>query len=102
MKLLLHMCCGPCSCYPVKKLRAEGIEPTGYFFNPNIHPYTEWEHRLKTAAEFAAKVGMDFHADETYRLREFLKKALPAEALPEWPLHHVLYLAARRDCQVCS
>ena len=38
MNLLMHMCCGPCSCYPLKKLREEGIEPTGYFFNPNIHP----------------------------------------------------------------
>ena len=49
MRLLLHMCCGPCSCYPVKKLREEGIEPVGWFFNPNIHPYKEWEQRLETA-----------------------------------------------------
>ena len=53
MKLLLHMCCGPCSCYPVKKLREDGIEPTGYFFNPNIHPYTEWDERLRSAKKFA-------------------------------------------------
>ncbi len=32
MRLLLHMCCGPCSCYPVKHLREQGIEPVGYFF----------------------------------------------------------------------
>ena len=82
MKLLLHMCCGPCSCYPVKKLRADGIEPVGYFFNPNIHPYKEWEMRLNTAREFAEKVQMEFFADDNYRLRDFLKRALPAEALP--------------------
>ena len=82
MKLLLHMCCGPCSCYPVKKLRADGIEPVGYFFNPNIHPYKEWEMRLNTAREFAEKVQMEFFADENYRLRDFLKRALPAEAMP--------------------
>ena len=34
-KILLHMCCGPCSCYPVKRLRELGYEPVGYFFNPN-------------------------------------------------------------------
>ena len=82
MKLLLHMCCGPCSCYPVKRLREEGIEPVGYFFNPNIHPYKEWEHRLETAKEFAAKVNMEIHTDENYQLREFLRRALPAEAQP--------------------
>ena len=79
MKLLLHMCCGPCSCYPVKKLREDGIEPTGYFFNPNIHPYTEWDERLRSAKKFAEYAHMDFVADQEYRMRDFLKKALPAE-----------------------
>lgn len=79
MKLLLHMCCGPCSCYPVKKLRADGIEPVGWFFNPNIHPYTEWNHRLKTAKEFAEKVRLEIITEENYQLREFLSRALTAE-----------------------
>lgn len=82
-KILLHMCCAPCSCYPVKKLRAEGFEPVGYFFNPNIHPYKEWERRLLTVKEFSEKVGVQVFYDETYRLRDFLKKALEAETLPE-------------------
>ena len=81
MNLLLHMCCGPCSCYPVKKLRQEGIEPVGYFFNPNIHPYKEWDMRLKTAREFAAKVNMKMYDDDNYRLRDFLKRALAAESV---------------------
>ena len=79
MNLLMHMCCGPCSCYPLKKLRADGIEPTGYFFNPNIHPYQEWEERLRNARKFAELSQMDFIADEEYAMREFLKRALPAE-----------------------
>lgn len=74
MKILLHMCCGPCSCYTVKKLREEGFEPTGFFFNPNIHPYQEWRRRLKTAREFAEKVGMEIHVVNHYGLREFLTK----------------------------
>ena len=81
MNLLLHMCCGPCSCYPVKKLREDGIEPTGYFFNPNIHPYKEWDMRLKTAKEFAEKVDMKIITDENYMLRDFLKKAHMAESV---------------------
>lgn len=84
MKLLLHMCCGPCSCYPVKKLRADGIEPVGWFFNPNIHPYTEWDHRLKTAKEFAEKVGLEIITEENYQLREFLGRALTAEKEAGW------------------
>ena len=36
MKVLLHICCAPCSVACVKSLRAEGIEPVGYWYNPNI------------------------------------------------------------------
>ena len=74
MKILLHMCCGPCSCYTVKKLREENFEPVGYFFNPNIHPHEEWRRRLKTAREFAEKVGMKIFCDNHYGLRDFLEK----------------------------
>lgn len=79
MNLLLHMCCGPCSCYPVKVLREQGIEPTGYFFNPNIHPYKEWDMRLKAAEEFAARSEVKIITDKHYMLRDFLRRALAAE-----------------------
>ena len=74
MKILLHMCCAPCSCYTVKKLREENFEPVGYFFNPNIHPHEEWRRRLKTAREFAEKVDMKIFCDNHYGLRDFLEK----------------------------
>ena len=74
MKILMHMCCGPCSCYPTKKLLEKNLEPVGYFFNPNIHPHQEWRQRLKTAREFAEKIGIEFFAENHYGLREFLDK----------------------------
>ena len=77
MKLLMHMCCGPCSCYPVERLRSEGVEPIGYFFNPNIHPYEEWRRRLSAARSFAEKVGLELIVDNRYGLREFLSRVLP-------------------------
>ena len=81
MKLLLHICCGPCSISPIAQLREMGHEPQGFFFNPNIHPYKEWDMRLKTAREFAAKVDMKMYDDDNYRLRDFLRRALAAEAV---------------------
>ena len=45
MKLLLHTCCAPCSVYCIDSLRKENIEPTVYWFNPNIHPYMEYKAR---------------------------------------------------------
>ncbi len=47
MKLLLHICCGPCSFYPLQMLSQAGISPVGYFFNPNIHPFREYERRVQ-------------------------------------------------------
>ena len=46
MKILLHACCAPCLVYPLDDLRSEGHEVTAVFFNPNIHPYTEYLRRL--------------------------------------------------------
>ena len=86
MRLLLHMCCAPCSCYPLKKLRADGIEPVGYFFNPNIHPYQEWDRRLKTAKAFAEKSKMELLTDGQFLLRDFLRRALAAEREPVTPM----------------
>ena len=74
MKILMHMCCAPCSCYPTEKLREEGFEPTGFFFNPNIHPYQEWRKRLRAAREFSEKVNIKFFAENHYGLRDFLSK----------------------------
>lgn len=73
-KILLHMCCGPCSCYPTKKLRTAELEPVGFFFNPNIHPYQEWRQRLNTAKDFAEKVAMQINVVNHYGLRDFLDR----------------------------
>jgi len=37
MRLLLHSCCAPCTTYCLEKLRSDGHEVHGYFYNPNIH-----------------------------------------------------------------
>jgi len=54
MKMLLHMCCGPCSAFPVKHLQELGYDLVGYFYNPNIHPYKEFVRRLETSRELSS------------------------------------------------
>lgn len=44
-RILLHVCCGPCSLMPIRHLRGEELDVTAYFFNPNIHPADEYEKR---------------------------------------------------------
>ncbi len=72
MKLLLHMCCANCAIYPVDILRDEGHEVSGFFFNPNIHPYQEYRRRLDTVHEYAARTKLDVIIRDEYLLEEFL------------------------------
>ena len=46
MRLLVHLCCGPCAAYPMPRLLAAGHSVQGFFFNPNIHPFQEFRRRL--------------------------------------------------------
>jgi predicted adenine nucleotide alpha hydrolase (AANH) superfamily ATPase len=51
--ILLHICCGPCALIPVLRLKGEGLDVVGLFYNPNIHGAAEYLRRreaLQTAA----------------------------------------------------
>ena len=54
MKLLFHCCCAPCAFSPAESLRAEGVEPTLFWYNPNIHPSGEYAGRRDSLLAFAA------------------------------------------------
>jgi epoxyqueuosine reductase len=73
MNLLLHICCANCAIYPFQKLDEAGIETVGYFFNPNIHPYQEYEKRLEALKQYSEKVGMEVIYRDEYLLEEFLR-----------------------------
>ncbi len=65
--------------YPYQVLSAEDYDITGYFFNDNIHPFTEFKKRLEILKEFTDKIGVKFIADESYNLNSFLKMAVENE-----------------------
>ena len=44
-KLLLHVCCAPCSPHVIELLQKE-FDLIAFFYNPNIHPQEEYERRL--------------------------------------------------------
>lgn len=73
MKLLLHTCCAPCSVYCIDSLRKENIEPTVYWYNPNIHPYMEYKARRDCLKEYTKSIGINAIFEEDYGLDEFCK-----------------------------
>ena len=76
MKLLLHTCCAPCSVYVIDSLKEEGIKPTCFWFNPNIHPYMEYKARRDTLKEYTKEIGIESIFEENYGLKEFCKNVI--------------------------
>jgi len=72
MKLLLHVCCAPCSVACVGSLYEEGIDVTLFWYNPNIHPYTEYVSRRDCLVQYAQKVSMPLIMEDEYGLRQFI------------------------------
>jgi predicted adenine nucleotide alpha hydrolase (AANH) superfamily ATPase len=77
MKLLLHCCCAPCSIQCVKSLRGENIEPALFWYNPNIHPFTEYSRRRDCLAQFAEEENLKLEMLDGYGLRLFLDTVYP-------------------------
>lgn len=74
-RVLLHICCGPCSLYPVQDLRKQGYDVVGLFYNPNIHPLQEYLRRRQGALEAADHLGLKMiWKDNEYNPGEFLRQ----------------------------
>lgn len=80
MKLLLHTCCGPCAVYPVGALRDRGVEVMGFFYNHNIHPYTECLKRREALEKFAETADLKVIWQEGYGMVEFIRNVAFREA----------------------
>lgn len=74
MKLLLHICCAPCANAPVAHLREKGVEVTGFWYNPNIHPFTEYRARRNCLREYAKDIALALIEKDDYGLRPFCRE----------------------------
>ncbi len=77
MRILTHICCGPCLIYPYEKLLREGDQLTGFWYNPNIHPFTEYKQRLDSLVKFQNMQDMEIAFNDSYDLEKFLTLAMP-------------------------
>lgn len=59
--MLVHICCSVDSHYFIKKLKEEYPEEKflGYFYDPNIHPYSEYLLRFLDVQRSCKKLGME-------------------------------------------
>lgn len=73
MKILIHSCCGPCLIYPAEQLLSEGHNLTAFYYNPNIHPFTEYKHRLDSLQEFCEETSIPIEIAE-YDYPEYFRR----------------------------
>ena len=70
--LLIHICCGVCSVYPLQYL-SQYFDITIFFSNSNIYPYEEFERRLDALKQYLSilndpsiKLIVDRYDNENY------------------------------------
>ena len=73
MKTLLHICCAPCANMPIEVLQTDGFEVSGFWYNPNIHPFTEYRARRNTVREYLDSIDLRLIEKNDYGLRPFVR-----------------------------
>jgi len=88
--ILLHTCCAPCTIYPLQRLRSDHWEVYGFFYNPHIQPFEEFQRRLETLEQFAAAQELQIIVRPDYDLEGFLREVAFRES------QRCLYCYAKR------
>lgn len=73
-KILLHTCCAPCTIYPLEQLRRQEWEVFGFFYNPHIQPYQEFQKRLSTLKTFAGEENLPVIVRSEYEIERFFRQ----------------------------
>lgn len=76
MKVMLHICCAPCSIYPIQVLAEKKLKVMGFFYRNNIHPYSECLKRQETLETYASQIDLQVIYQDGYDLEGFLQKLM--------------------------
>jgi predicted adenine nucleotide alpha hydrolase (AANH) superfamily ATPase len=80
MNILLHTCCAPCAIFPLQRLKEEGHSSAGFFYNPNIHPYSEYLKRKEAAEKYFKEAGVNLICGD-YDIENYFQHIVYNEAL---------------------
>lgn len=71
LSLLLHVCCANCACFTQQFLKEKNFSITGFWYNPNVQPYSEYQKRMMAAGYFASRMYMEFIWEPDYVPEDF-------------------------------
>jgi hypothetical protein len=73
--VLAHVCCGPCAITVLRDLKERGLDPLGFYYNPNIHPLTEYLRRREALEEVSRRLEVSVrYADAEHDPALFLRQ----------------------------
>ncbi len=78
--VLLHACCGPCSTFVVNRLQEQGLDVSAFWYNPNVHPFSEHQHRLETMELLARAIDLPLVIDEGYDMLKYFQAVVGRES----------------------
>ncbi len=83
-KMLVHICCSVDSHFFLEKLKNDypNEKLTGFFYDPNIHPYAEYQLRLLDVKRSCKKLGIEL-LEGDYDFTTWLKAVKGLEDKPE-------------------
>jgi len=78
--ILIHCCCAHCTAYTADHWRQQGYEVSAFWYNPNIHPYTEHQHRLEAMKSLAQNIDLPLIVAEGYDMIEYFRRVVGHES----------------------
>jgi predicted adenine nucleotide alpha hydrolase (AANH) superfamily ATPase len=81
--ILLHICCGPCGTYTIRRLREQGFEVRGFWYNPNVHPFAEHEQRRECVRVYAQDIDLPMLWSEAYEMPAYFRAVAGHKAFGE-------------------
>ena len=78
--VLVHCCCAHCTAYIVHYWRRQGYEVSTLWYNPNIHPYTEHQHRLEAMRSLAGQMDFPLVITEGYDIIDYFCRVVGHES----------------------
>jgi len=78
--VLVHCCCAHCAAYTVSYWQQQGYGVSALWYNPNIHPYTEHQHRLEAMKSLAQGVDLPLVVTEGYDIIDYFRQVAGHES----------------------
>ncbi|MGB2855328.1 MAG: epoxyqueuosine reductase QueH, partial [Dehalococcoidia bacterium] len=64
----------------MNRLQEQGLEVSAFWYNPNVHPFREHQHRLETMELLARAIDLPLVIDEGYDMLKYFQAVVGRES----------------------